>query len=229
MEKIPNQGGSGDSLPAIFVKEGALQIATLGMGCFWSPEALFGQLPGVVRTRVGYAGGTTPHPVYREMGDHSETVRLEFDPNQITFRQLLEVFWAHHNPANINGYKGRQYLSLVLYHDEEQRAAAVQLMAEMTRGGKEQPATEVAPYAAFYPAEDRHQKYYLKRYPDAVEKLSSLYPSEALWVNSTLAARLNAIAKGYLNLSALQDEISGWEAGQTDRERMLGAIRQIRW
>ena len=86
------------------------------MGCFWSPEALFGHLPGVVRTRTGFAGGTTADPEYRNMGDHSEAVQLEFDPAVISYAELLDVFWSNHRPININGYRGRQYQSIAFYH-----------------------------------------------------------------------------------------------------------------
>lgn len=84
-----------------------IQTATFGMGCFWGPEALFGQMPGVVRTRVGYAGGKTAEPTYREMGDHSETLQVDFDSERLSFRQIVTAFWNHHKPSNINGYKGR--------------------------------------------------------------------------------------------------------------------------
>ena len=90
-----------------------METITLGMGCFWSPEALFGHLPGVLATRVGYAGGTTAEPTYGEMGAHSETIEVDFDPRLIGLGQLLDVFWQHHDTVNINDYKGRQYNSLV--------------------------------------------------------------------------------------------------------------------
>lgn len=209
--------------------EGNIQTVTLGMGCFWSPESLFGHLPGVVKTRVGYAGGTAIHPTYRQMGDHTETVEMDFDPAIITLEEILDVFWNNHNPININGYKGRQYLSLILYRDTKQRETIEQVIAKRTERGQGEAATEIASYDGFYLAEDRHQKYDLKRYPDAIEKLSTLYSSEEDLVNSTLAARLNGLAKGYTNLERIHNEILLWPTSPENRTRMIDLIRQIRW
>jgi peptide-methionine (S)-S-oxide reductase len=202
---------------------------TLGMGCFWSPEALFGHLPGVIRTRVGYAGGTINHPTYHHMGDHSETIEIDYDPTLITFEEMLDVFWDHHNPMNINDYKGRQYNSLLFYRDEQQEATIQKVLKKRKELGKGEPDTEIAPYSRFYLAEDRHQKYYLKRFPDAMNKLSMLYPSPPDLINSTLAARLNGLAKGYTNLERIKNEIEQWPASPSDREKMIHLIKQIRW
>ncbi|TCM86632.1 peptide-methionine (S)-S-oxide reductase [Paenibacillus sp. BK033] len=206
----------------------AEKTITLGMGCYWSPEALFGAVPGVIRTRVGFAGGTTDEPSYRSMGDHTETVELQFDPALVSYDELLELFWNNHNPYNINGYKDSQYQSLLLYRDNEQAEAFRRIKSRM-EDGKSILDTELSPFRTFYPAESRHQKYYLKRFPDAVEKLMSLYPSEEELERSTLAARLNGVAKGFLNLERLQNEMKGWPLGENERKEMLSLIRQIRW
>ncbi|MCK9857507.1 peptide-methionine (S)-S-oxide reductase [Paenibacillus sp. ATY16] len=206
----------------------AEKTITLGMGCYWSPEALFGAVPGVIRTRVGFAGGTTAEPSYRSMGDHTETVELQFDAALVSYDELLELFWNNHNPYNINGYKDRQYQSLLLYRDDEQAEAFRRIKSRMeeTKGIL---STELSPFNAFYPAESRHQKYYLKRFPDAVEKLMSLYLSEEELERSTLAARLNGVAKGFLNLERLQNEMKGWPAAEDELKKILSLIRQIRW
>lgn len=205
------------------------QTLTLGMGCFWSPEALFGALPGVAGTTVGYAGGTTNQPTYRDMGDHSETVEIGFDADLISIDTLLETFWSNHNPVNINGYKGRQYQSLLLYRDERQAEAFNRVKERMENAKGHRLDTEIAPWAAFYPAEARHQKYYLKRYPDALEKLGGLYGSEEALLRSTLAARLNGVAKGYANLAPVLKEIQGWPIGPGERAAMIERLRRIRW
>ena len=85
------------------------ETATFGMGCFWGHEAYFGSLPGVMRTRVGFAGGTSPLPSYRCMGDHTETIEIDFDINIITYEDILKHFWRNHYP-NRDAYKGRQYI-----------------------------------------------------------------------------------------------------------------------
>lgn len=217
-------------IPVHFVPNSDWRTATLGMGCFWSPEALFGHLPGVVRTRTGYAGGTTPEPDYRRMGDHTEMVQIDYDPGRISYEELLQVFWNHHNPVNINGYKGRQYLSLVLFHGEEQERAIHQVIKHrQDRGPSGKPETEIAPFSVFYPAEERHQKYYLKRFPDALDKLRQLYPTPEMLENSTLAARLNGLAKGYTSLERIRHELEQWPMSASELDKITNIITKIRW
>jgi hypothetical protein len=91
-----------------------VQTATLGMGWFWGPDARFGHLSGVIRTRVGFSGGTTPSPTYRNIGNHTETLEIDFDPTIISYEEILDIFWKNHNPLRVNDYKGRQYMSLLL-------------------------------------------------------------------------------------------------------------------
>ncbi|MBA2942602.1 peptide-methionine (S)-S-oxide reductase [Paenibacillus sp. CGMCC 1.16610] len=205
------------------------QTVTLGMGCFWSPDALFGQLAGITRTRVGFAGGTTENPTYRQLGDHSETVEMDFDSSIVSLEAILHVFWSNHNPVNINDYKGRQYRSLVLYRDPSQLDIIRKVMANSEEQGKGTPDTEVAPFKGFYPAEDRHQKYYLKRYPDAIDKLSTLFPTEEALTNATLAARLNGLAKGYTNRDRIINEIRTWLISGKEQEEIIRLIRGIKW
>ena len=146
-----------------------------------------------------------------------------------TFEQLLEVFWNNHNPININNYKGRQYRSLLLYSDQKQQESIEQVLEKRIEQGKGRAETEIAPYSEFHLAEDRHQKHVLKRYPNAVEKLSTLYQTPADLTNSTLAARLNGLAKGYTNLEQIKNEIHKWPISPNNREMMINLINQIRW
>lgn len=205
------------------------ETATFGLGCFWSPDAYYGHLPGVVRTRVGYAGGTSSNPSYREMGDHTETVQLDYDPNQISYGQLLSSFWERHNPDNLKDYKGNQYRSLIVYHDEGQRESIRKHIHRLELQGQSVQATTVAPYGEWYKAEDRHQKYYLKRYPDALAKVSEQVGDESELVDSTLAARLNGIAKGFTSGERLRVEIADWPIGREEHERLLALIGSIKW
>lgn len=214
---------------ASVTEKGATQRITLGMGCFWSPEALFGAAPGVLRTRVGYTGGTTDHPTYREMGDHTECVQLEFDPAVITFEELAAIFWEKHQPVNINGYKGRQYQSLLIYENESQREAIDRVLLNRERSGLGRPETDIVPDTIFYAAEERHQKYYLKRYPQAVEALALLYPTHSELNNSTIAARLNGLAKGFTNMERIKLELETWRIDDPARRGLLEAITSIRW
>jgi peptide-methionine (S)-S-oxide reductase len=141
--------------------------ATFGAGCFWGVEAAFRQLDGVTGTRVGYSGGHTENPTYREVCSHTtghaEAVLVTFDPEVVTFEQLLEVFWAMHDPTQVNRQGpdvGDQYRSGIYTHSEEQQTAAL-ASRERAQARFDRPiATEILPATAFYPAEAYHQRYY---------------------------------------------------------------------
>src|SRR5437899_6914263 len=143
--------------------------ATFGAGCFWGVEETFRKLKGVTDTAVGYAGGNKDNPTYEDVctdeTGHAEVVQVKFDPAQISYRELLDVFWANHNPTTLNRQgpdAGTQYRSVIFYHSPEQKAVAEQLIAELNAAGvwPDKIVTEVAPLQAFYPAEDYHQGYY---------------------------------------------------------------------
>jgi peptide-methionine (S)-S-oxide reductase len=147
----------------------AQEQATLGGGCFWCLEAVFEQLRGVEKVESGYSGGVVPNPTYRAVcrGDtfHAEVVQVTFDPAVITFRELLEVFFAIHDPTTLNRQGndvGTQYRSAIFYHSPEQRATAEAVIAELTaaRAWTDPIVTEVSPFTGFYKAEDYHQGYY---------------------------------------------------------------------
>jgi len=146
------------------------ETATLGAGCFWCVEAVFRSLKGVASVVSGYAGGTVANPLYEQvcMGTtgHAEVVQITYDPEVISFEQILAVFWTSHNPTTRNrqGHdSGSQYRSIILYHSEEQRLTAEQSKREADASGAwDAPiVTEIVPFTAFYQADGRHQKYYL--------------------------------------------------------------------
>lgn len=148
-----------------------------------------------MRTRVGYAGGTTPTPTYASIGNHSETVEIEFDPKVVSYRHLLDIFWHGHDSSH-PAYS-TQYRSAILYVSEEQRELAEESKAaEQIRLGKSL-YTSIEQFSRFYAAEDYHQKYYLKQRPDLAEALHEAYPDPADFRDSTAAARLNGKAGGY--------------------------------
>lgn len=151
------------------------ETATLGGGCFWCIEPVFQELRGVRRVESGYAGGHVPDPSYENVcggqTGHAEVVRVEFDPAEIGYRDILEVFFTVHDPTTPNRQGadvGTQYRSVIFHHDEEQRRVAVQVIAELeARGLWDAPVvTELAPAGEFYPAESYHQEYY-RRNPGA--------------------------------------------------------------
>ncbi|WP_422124192.1 peptide-methionine (S)-S-oxide reductase MsrA [Planococcus sp. X10-3] len=209
-------------------KSETVETATFGMGCFWGPEAMFGSLQGVLRTRVGFAGGTSPQPTYRHMGDHTETVEIDFDPAVISYEDILRKFWLNHYP-NRGNYKGRQYISLLRYHGDRQKETIDKVKQEMEKQLRETIETDIAVFDKFTLADERHQKYYLKRYPNTLKQLEDLFPQMEHLVDSTFAARLNGFVKGFGKLPLLKNEIAGWNIEEENRETLLNKLETIKW
>ncbi len=156
------------------MNEKTLEIATLGGGCFWCLEAVFEHVLGVASVTSGYSGGHTDNPSYREVCDgntgHAEVVRIAFDPNQISYEQLLKIFFVIHDPTTLNKQGndvGTQYRSVIFYHTDEQRSVASGLIRELEceRLWEAPVVTEICPVSHFYEAENYHQHYF-KRNPD---------------------------------------------------------------
>ena len=147
----------------------ATKKATFAGGCFWCTEAVYKELKGVKEVTSGYIGGKTPNPTYKQvctgLTGHAEAVEIEYDPEQVAYEKLLEVFFATHDPTTLNRQgadTGTQYRSGVFYHDEEQKAAAEKVIAALD-AAKVFPnriVTEVTEASKFYPAEDYHQDYF---------------------------------------------------------------------
>jgi peptide-methionine (S)-S-oxide reductase len=144
-------------------------VATLAGGCFWCLEAVYEQLKGIEKVESGYSGGTVRNPSYHQVSTgrtgHAETVQLTFDPNVISFRDLLEVFFTIHDPTTLNRQGadvGPRYRSAIFYHNQEQKETAEQVICELENEGIwDKPiVTEVTPFLDFYRAEDYHQEYY---------------------------------------------------------------------
>lgn len=147
-----------------------LEVATLGGGCFWCLEAVFDKLQGVTSVESGYCNGKTVNPTYKQVcnGDtgHAEVVRVTFDPKAVSFREILEIFFAIHDPTTLNQQGndvGTQYRSGIYYHTPGQKQAAEQLIAELTaaKAYADPIVTEVVPAGFFYVAEDYHQEYFV--------------------------------------------------------------------
>ena len=144
--------------------------ATFGAGCFWGVEAAFRQLEGVTATRVGYAGGTLENPTYEDVCSHTtghaEVVEVSYDEDEISYDDLLNVFWRKHDPTQMNrqGWDiGDQYRSVVFFHDEEQRAAAERSKENEQSSHRKPIVTQIEAAPTFYEAEDYHQQYLEKR------------------------------------------------------------------
>jgi peptide-methionine (S)-S-oxide reductase len=146
--------------------------AMFGAGCFWGVEAAFRQIPGVVATSVGYAGGTLENPTYRDVCSHktghAEVVQVEYDPARVSYQDLLQVFWENHDPTQLNRQGpdiGDQYRSVIFYNSAEQEKAAAASKEELQHSSKyRRPiVTLILPAPTFYPAEEYHQQYLEKR------------------------------------------------------------------
>jgi peptide-methionine (S)-S-oxide reductase len=173
-----------------------MQVTTLGGGCFWCTEAVFSQLKGVEKIEPGYSGGERENPTYEEVSTgktgHAEVAQITFDPNVISFKEILQIFFSTHDPTTLNRQGpdvGSQYRSVIFYEDIQQKEIAEQVIKEL---GEEKIfdapiVTEVVPLKAFYEAEDYHKEYF-KRHPEQpycrvviapkVAKLRHLYLSK---------------------------------------------------
>jgi len=152
-----------------------LETATLASGCFWCSEAVFSIIKGVEKVESGYTGGSKPNPTYEEVSSgttgHAEAVQLTFDPKVISYKEILEIFFATHDPTTMNRQGpdvGTQYSSVIFYHDEAQKATAEAMIAELTKEGIwDKPiVTKLEPYKKFYNAEEYHKDYF-KRHPES--------------------------------------------------------------
>lgn len=175
-DRAPDDKGTGarNNPVAGKTENGAMQphVAMFGAGCFWGVEETFRQTKGVVKTEVGYAGGTVENPTYKQVCSdrtgHAEVVRVEFDPNVIRYEELLDVFWNNHNPTTLNRQGpdiGSQYRSVIFYFSPAQKSAAEESKSRLERSGKwKKPiVTEIVAAAPFWRAEEYHQQYLAKR------------------------------------------------------------------
>ena len=173
-----------------------LETATLGGGCFWCTEAVFSQIRGVEGIEPGYSGGNLENPTYEQVSTgttgHAEVAQITYDPEVISFKEILQIFFSTHDPRTLNRQGpdvGTQYRSVILYHDDQQKAVAEHVIKELTDEGVFGSAivTEVVPFKAFYKAEDYHKNYF-KRHPNQtycqvviapkLAKLQKLYMSK---------------------------------------------------
>ena len=183
------------------MSEHTTETATLAGGCFWCLEAVFEQLEGVERVVSGYAGGAVADPSYEAVCSgttgHAEVVQITFDPSRITYREMLEIFFAFHDPTtpDAQGHDvGTQYRSAIFHHSPEQRAIATRVIADLTTAGvfDDPIVTQVAPLEAFYPAEVYHQGYY--RANSAQPYCRATISPKVAKLRSHYAARLKASA-----------------------------------
>ncbi|MFP3205601.1 MAG: peptide-methionine (S)-S-oxide reductase MsrA [Metallosphaera yellowstonensis] len=144
-----------------------MEKATLGGGCFWCTEAVFSRVKGVVEVKPGYSGGSVPNPTYEDVctgqTGHAEVVQIVYEPTEISYREILEIFFSIHDPTTPNRQGndvGTQYRSIILYHSEDQRRLAEEVIREVEGKLGRRVVTEVVPFTVFYEAEDYHHSFY---------------------------------------------------------------------
>jgi methionine-S-sulfoxide reductase len=181
-------------------------------------------MKGVIRTRVGYAGGTTEYPTYHNIGDHSETIQIDYDPTQVTYEELLDVFWESHRPD----FQGsRQYRSAILYHNEQQRQIAVvsKEHQEADIGGK--LFTAIEPFQAFTLAEDYHQKYDLRQNKTLLQAYQEIYPDMDDFVNSTAVTRVNGYVAGHGSAEQARAELELLGLSEEARDALQRIVEKL--
>ena len=158
-------------------------------------------MDGVIRTRVGYAGGNTPFPTYRNLGDHTESIEVQFDPKVVSFGDLLDVFSVCHRP---DLRTSRQYRSVIFHRDERQKLTAGEKLGGIELSYNGRIFTSIEPLKDFHIAEDYHQKYYLRRVSLLAGEYRNIYRDEGSFRDSTAAARLNGFIGGHGGMDLLE-------------------------
>ncbi len=176
----------------------------------------------MVRTRVGYAGGTKVNPTYYNIGDHSETVQVDYNPAVVSYDQLLQAFWSGHDPTYAD--YDRQYRSAILYNSEEQRKAAVESKQKQEAKMGKPLYTNIEALTQFYLAEDYHQKYYLRETSDLIGEISAIYPDPATFRDSTAAARINGALAGYGDQEGLKKQIASLGLSVAGQQKLLQVV-----
>lgn len=177
-----------------------------------------------MRTRVGYAGGTKAAPTYHAMGDHSEAIEIVFDPARISYEQLLDLFWESHDPRHKIG--SRQYRSAAFPEGPEQKRIAEASRDRVASRLGAPVATDLEPLTTFTPAEDYHQKYYMRRSRDLVRDLVALTGDERAFIDSTAAARLNAYFGNDAQAAAVSAELTALGLEPNTVDQLMKRIRR---
>ncbi len=184
------------------------------------------------RTRVGYTGGKKLNPSYYSLGNHTEALQIDFDPNQISFEELLAMFWDGHNPTR--GAWSTQYKAALWVHSEEQREIAERskVMIAKEKTGKwfnRKIQTEILPATTFYLAEDYHHKYLAQHSPRVWGDILEMYRDDTIgWINSTAAARLNGYVGGYSTMARLEDEIDSLGLSEKGQEELVKTVKRFK-
>jgi peptide-methionine (S)-S-oxide reductase len=180
----------------------------------------------VIRTRVGYTGGTKQDPTYYNLGDHTETVQLDYDPSRVSYEELVEIFFASHD-ATYPSYKV-QYMSAIFYHDAEQERVAREVKVRVEQRTGRTLHTEILAASRFYLAEDYHQKYALQGDGQLLGEFRRIYPDLWAMVDSTAATRVNAYLYGYGSAEQLQAEVGSLGLSAEGQARLLKVAGKLK-
>lgn len=180
----------------------------------------------MIRTRVGYSGGTKKDPTYHSLGDHSESIQIDYDPSLISYEKLLEVFWSSHNPAEPPW--STQYKAAVFYHDENQRKLAMETREREAVRRNSKIMTEILPATDFYLAEPYHQKFRLRQDSELMKEFHTMYPADRDFVDSTAAARVNGYLAGYGTLESLQKELDSFGLSPEANNKLVNIVKNRR-
>ncbi len=176
----------------------------------------------MIRTRVGYAGGSKKDPTYYNLGDHSETVQVDYDPTRISYQELLTVFWKAHDPTHPS--PSRQYMSAIFTHNEEQKELAAEAKEREAAERGTEIVTEIARLSQFYLAEGYHQKYMLRQRDAIMRDFRRMYPDLEGFIASTAAARVNGYLGGYGTRLSLQQDLDALGLTESAEEALLRAV-----
>ena len=171
---------------------------------------------------MGYGGGTKKYPTYHSLGDHTETIQIDYDPMVISYGKLLDVFWDSHNPGSSSW--SRQYMAAILFHNDEQKRLAL-LSRDRMKQQKKKIYTKILPLTEFYHAEDYHQKHSLRSNRDLMREFNAMYPLYEDFINSTAAARINGYLSGYGSFEDLKNELPSFGLSPSAIKRLVEIMK----
>ena len=177
----------------------------------------------MIRTRVGYSGGKKKNPTYHSLGDHSESIQVDYDPSMISYEKLLEIFWSSHNPTQRPW--SSQYKAAIFYHNEDQKKLAMETRDREAARRNSKITTEILPATDFYRAEAYHQKYRLRQDRELMKEFNAMYPSDDDFVNSTAAARVNGYLDGYGTPESLRKELDSLGLSPEAHKKLMDIVK----
>ncbi len=171
---------------------------------------------------MGYGGGTKSNPTYHSLGDHTETIQIDYNPMVISYGKLLDVFWDSHNPGSPSW--SRQYMAAIFFHDNEQKRLAL-LSMDQIKQQKKKIYTKILPLTEFYPAENYHQKHRLRSDRDLMREFNAMFPRADDFMNSTAAARINGYLSGYGSFEDLKNELPSFGLSPAAIKRLVEIMK----